>query len=134
MRPTTAAHTSTDMPPPDTSDLRASPLHSSLTPASGDQQPSGDPQFSADPQFSGDPQPTTPAAPADTPTTDTPTTRQAALTLLLRRGEATAAALAEELDVSVQVMRRHLRALEEEGLVMPSPAPTGPGRHHNARR
>ena len=36
-------------------------------------------------------------------------THEAALTLLLRRGEATAAELADQLGVSVQVMRRHLR-------------------------
>lgn len=58
-------------------------------------------------------------------------TREAALTLMLRQGEATAAQLAEALSVSVQVMRRHLRALEEEGLVEASPAPEGPGRPSN---
>ncbi|MFM2174519.1 MAG: iron-sulfur cluster biosynthesis transcriptional regulator SufR [Cyanobacteriota bacterium] len=58
-------------------------------------------------------------------------TREAALTLMLRQGEATAAQLAEALSVSVQVMRRHLRSLEEEGLVEASPAPEGPGRPSN---
>ena len=58
-------------------------------------------------------------------------TREAALTLLLRLGEATAAALAEELGVSVQVMRRHLRSLEEEGLVEASLSAAGPGRPSN---
>lgn len=58
-------------------------------------------------------------------------TREAALTLLLRQGERTAGQLAEELGVSVQVMRRHLRGLEEEGLVEASPAPEGPGRPSN---
>ena len=39
--------------------------------------------------------------------------------------------LAEQLNVSVQVMRRHLRSLEEDGLVQASPAPEGPGRPSN---
>ena len=39
-------------------------------------------------------------------------TREAALSLMLRQGELTAAQLAEALQVSVQVMRRHLRSLE----------------------
>lgn len=60
-----------------------------------------------------------------------PPTREAALSLLLRQGECTAAELASQLDVSVQVMRRHLRSLEEEGLVEASPAPEGPGRPSN---
>lgn len=58
-------------------------------------------------------------------------TREAALTLLLRQGEATAGQLAELLEVSVQVMRRHLRSLEEEGLVEASHAAEGPGRPSN---
>lgn len=58
-------------------------------------------------------------------------TRQAALALLLRRGEATAADLAGDLQVSVQVMRRHLRGLEDDGLVTSSPAAEGPGRPSN---
>ena len=61
-------------------------------------------------------------------------TREAALTLMLRQGETTAAWLAEELGVSVQVMRRHLRSLEEEGLVEASPASEGPGRPSNRWR
>jgi DeoR family suf operon transcriptional repressor len=58
-------------------------------------------------------------------------TRESALALLLRLGETTAAQLAERLGVSVQIMRRHLRGLEEEGLVASSPAPEGPGRPTN---
>ncbi|MFM7361036.1 MAG: iron-sulfur cluster biosynthesis transcriptional regulator SufR [Cyanobium sp.] len=58
-------------------------------------------------------------------------TRDAALALLLRLGEATAADLANQLMVSVQAMRRHLRSLEEEGLVEASPAVEGPGRPSN---
>jgi len=68
-------------------------------------------------------------APADA----TPT-REAVLALLLRKGEATAAELADQLSVSVQVMRRHLRTLGDEGLVEASPTPEGPGRPSNRWR
>ncbi|MFZ9850673.1 MAG: iron-sulfur cluster biosynthesis transcriptional regulator SufR [Vulcanococcus sp.] len=61
-------------------------------------------------------------------------TREAALTLMLRQGETTAAALAEGLGVSVQVMRRHLRSLEEDGLVEASTSSEGPGRPSNRWR
>ena len=60
-----------------------------------------------------------------------PSTREAALARLVREGECTATKLASLLGVSVQVMRRHLRSLEEEGLVQASPAPEGPGRPSN---
>ena len=61
-------------------------------------------------------------------------TREAALTLMLRQGEVTAAQLAESLCVSVQVMRRHLRSLEDEGFVEASPSTEGPGRPSNRWR
>ena len=61
-------------------------------------------------------------------------TRDAALALLLRLGEATAADLAHQLLVSVQATRRHLRSLEEDGLVEASPAGDGPGRPSNRWR
>ncbi|APD48417.1 iron-sulfur cluster biosynthesis transcriptional regulator SufR [Synechococcus sp. CS-602] len=61
-------------------------------------------------------------------------TREAALTLLLRQKAATAAELSELLEVSVQVMRRHLRSLEEEGLVEASASSEGPGRPTNQWR
>ena len=61
-------------------------------------------------------------------------TREAALSLMLRQGELTAAQLAETLQVSVQVMRRHLRSLEDEGLVEASPASEGQGRPSNRWR
>ena len=76
------------------------------------------------------PVPSPAVAPAST-TEAGGSTRQAAQALLLRLGEATAADLAHQLQVSVQVMRRHLRALEEEGLVASSPAAEGPGRPSN---
>jgi DeoR family suf operon transcriptional repressor len=58
-------------------------------------------------------------------------TRDSALALLVRLGDCTAADLASQLGVSVQVMRRHLRSLEEDGLVEASPASEGPGRPRN---
>jgi DeoR family suf operon transcriptional repressor len=58
-------------------------------------------------------------------------TREAALTLLLRHGQATASDLASWLQVSVQAMRRHLRSLEEEGLVEANCHGAGPGRPSN---
>ena len=61
-------------------------------------------------------------------------TRETILARLLRLGEATAADLALQLAVSVQVMRRHLRSLEEEGLVEASPTAEGPGRPSNRWR
>ncbi|MFM7267538.1 MAG: iron-sulfur cluster biosynthesis transcriptional regulator SufR [Cyanobium sp.] len=61
-------------------------------------------------------------------------TRHAVLALLLRQGEATAADLAQRLRLSVQVMRRHLRSLGEEGLVEASPTVEGPGRPINRWR
>jgi DeoR family suf operon transcriptional repressor len=60
-----------------------------------------------------------------------PPTREAVLSQLLRQGEATAAELAQCLGVSVQVMRRHLRSLEEEGLVEALTPHEGPGRPSN---
>lgn len=60
-----------------------------------------------------------------------PSTREATLSLLLRRGQATAGELARSLEVSVQAMRRHLRSLEDDGLVQASPASEGPGRPSN---
>ena len=58
-------------------------------------------------------------------------TRDAVLAHLLRHGEATAAELAAKLVVSVQIMRRHLRSLEDEGLVTASATGDGPGRPSN---
>ena len=62
------------------------------------------------------------------------TTREAVLALLLREADRTASQLACRLEVSVQVMRRHLRSLEEDGLVEASPAQAGPGRPTNRWR
>jgi DeoR family suf operon transcriptional repressor len=70
---------------------------------------------------------TTGSRPTNTPAP----TRDGVLSLLLRLGDATAADLAASLGVSVQVTRRHLRGLEEEGLVEASPSAEGPGRPSN---
>ena len=61
-----------------------------------------------------------------------PATRDAILSILLREGESTAAQLARQLEVSVQVMRRHLRSLEEDGLVEAISSHAGPGRPSNS--
>ena len=61
-------------------------------------------------------------------------TRESTLTLLLRQGELSASHLARELGISVQAMRRHLRSLEDEGLVESTPMPAGPGRPSNRWR
>ncbi len=58
-------------------------------------------------------------------------TRQATLTLLLREGESSASSLANSLGISVQAMRRHLRSLEEDGLVKANQVSIGPGRPFN---
>ncbi|MCP9910804.1 iron-sulfur cluster biosynthesis transcriptional regulator SufR [Cyanobium sp. BA20m-p-22] len=76
------------------------------------------------PRQQTDPAPTREAAP----------TKEAALTVLVRQGEATAGDLADHLAVSVQVMRRHLRSLEDDGLVEASSAQEGPGRPSNLWR
>ena len=61
-------------------------------------------------------------------------TREALLAILLRQGEATAADLATQVAVSVQITRRHLRSLEDDGLVEASPSAEGPGRPSNRWR
>ncbi len=91
------------------------------------QTPEASPQVSG----AGDWAPATPPPAAPPAPTSAATTRDAVLTLLLRQGEATAADLATQLLVSVQVMRRHLRSLEEDGLVAASPSAEGPGRPSN---
>ncbi|MEO1003088.1 MAG: iron-sulfur cluster biosynthesis transcriptional regulator SufR [Cyanobacteria bacterium J06638_7] len=58
-------------------------------------------------------------------------TRETVLSLLLRHGEVTAAELSRLLDVSVQAMRRHLRGLQDAGLVRSSTSNQGPGRPSN---
>ncbi len=59
------------------------------------------------------------------------TTRQATLKFLLKHGESSASNLAAFIGVSVQVMRRHLRSLEEAGFVEAKSISFGPGRPSN---
>ncbi|MBM5809251.1 MAG: iron-sulfur cluster biosynthesis transcriptional regulator SufR [Cyanobacteria bacterium M_surface_9_m1_291] len=70
--------------------------------------------------------------PASTP--ESRPTRDELLAILLREGEATAGDLAGRLAISVQATRRHLRSLEEDGLVEASPNSEGPGRPSNRWR
>ncbi len=62
------------------------------------------------------------------------TTREAILRLLLRQGGCNAGMLANLIGISVQAMRRHLRRLENDGLVNLSSKPEGPGRPSNLWR
>jgi len=57
-----------------------------------------------------------------------PNTRKGILAILLRLGEATANDIATRLEISVQATRRHLRGLEEEGLIEGFSSAEGPGR------
>lgn len=67
-------------------------------------------------------------------TTAQPATRDSVLSVLVRVGECSAADLAAKLGLSVQILRRHLRSLEDAGLVESSPTPSGPGRPCNRWR
>ncbi len=60
--------------------------------------------------------------------TQQPSTKQDILQHLLKRGQATAHDLAETLQISPQAVRRHLKDLEEEGLILHQTASTGMGR------
>jgi len=55
-------------------------------------------------------------------------TREITLSLLLKEGESSASNLASSLGISVQAMRRHLRNLQEDGLVKANQISAGPGR------
>ena len=58
-------------------------------------------------------------------------TREATLSLLLRQGSSSASNLAACMGISVQAMRRHLRSLENDGLVESHLISDGPGRPSN---
>ena len=58
-------------------------------------------------------------------------TREITLATLLREGNCRASKLANSIGISVQAMRRHLRSLEEDGLVEAKPMAIGPGRPSN---
>ncbi|MBW4577087.1 MAG: iron-sulfur cluster biosynthesis transcriptional regulator SufR [Aphanothece sp. CMT-3BRIN-NPC111] len=55
-------------------------------------------------------------------------TKQDILQLLLKQGQATAHELAEALNISPQAIRRHLKDLETEDLIVHQPVPAGMGR------
>jgi DeoR family suf operon transcriptional repressor len=60
--------------------------------------------------------------------TTLPSTKQDILHHLLKQGQATAQELAEQLEVSPQAIRRHLKDLEVEGLILHQAAQAGMGR------
>lgn len=61
-------------------------------------------------------------------TTQQPSTKQDILQHLLKQGQATAQQLADTLDVTPQAIRRHLKDLEGEGLIVHQQVQTGMGR------
>jgi DeoR family transcriptional regulator, suf operon transcriptional repressor len=61
-------------------------------------------------------------------TTTHPSTKQDILNLLLKQGQATAQALAETLSISPQATRRHLKDLQDEGLIQHEAVQAGMGR------
>ncbi|GAB4365561.1 MAG: iron-sulfur cluster biosynthesis transcriptional regulator SufR [Elainellaceae cyanobacterium] len=60
--------------------------------------------------------------------TQHPSTKQDILYYLLKQGQSTAQELAESLDISPQAIRRHLKDLEDEGLIQHQVSQTGMGR------
>ncbi len=60
--------------------------------------------------------------------TTLPSTKQDILQTLLKQGQASAQDLAEQLRVSPQAIRRHLKDLEEEGLILHQTVQAGMGR------
>jgi len=60
--------------------------------------------------------------------TQQPSTKQDILQHLLKQGQATAQDLADTLQISPQAVRRHLKDLEEEGLILHQTAHAGMGR------
>ncbi|MBF2088813.1 MAG: iron-sulfur cluster biosynthesis transcriptional regulator SufR [Synechococcales cyanobacterium K44_A2020_017] len=57
-----------------------------------------------------------------------PSTKQDILYYLLKQGQAKAQDLADALNISPQAIRRHLKDLEDEGLIQHHPEQTGMGR------
>jgi DeoR family transcriptional regulator, suf operon transcriptional repressor len=60
--------------------------------------------------------------------TQHPSTKEDILNFLLKQGQATAQELAEHFDISPQAVRRHLKDLEEEGLIQHQVVQAGMGR------
>ncbi len=61
-------------------------------------------------------------------TTTQPSTKQDILNLLLKQGQATAQILADSLEISPQAIRRHLKDLQDEGLIEHEAVQVGMGR------
>jgi DeoR family transcriptional regulator, suf operon transcriptional repressor len=61
-------------------------------------------------------------------TTTHPSTKQDILNHLLKQGQSTAQALAEHLDITPQAIRRHLKDLQDEGLIEHEAVQAGMGR------
>jgi DeoR family transcriptional regulator, suf operon transcriptional repressor len=61
-------------------------------------------------------------------TTTQPSTKQDILNLLLKQGQSTAQTLAESLEISPQAIRRHLKDLQDEGLIEHEAVQVGMGR------
>lgn len=61
-------------------------------------------------------------------TTQQPSTKQDILQYLLKQGQASAQELAENLQISPQAVRRHLKDLETEGLIVHQAVQAGMGR------
>jgi DeoR family suf operon transcriptional repressor len=61
-------------------------------------------------------------------TTQQPSTKQDILQYLLKQGQASAQELAENLQISPQAVRRHLKDLEAEGLILHQTVQAGMGR------
>ncbi len=61
-------------------------------------------------------------------TTQQPSTKQDILQYLIKHGQATAQEFADELDISPQAIRRHLKDLETEGLILYQSVKIGMGR------
>lgn len=61
-------------------------------------------------------------------TTTQPSTKQDILNLLLKQGQATAQTLADSLEISPQAIRRHLKDLQDEGLIEHEAVQVGMGR------
>lgn len=60
--------------------------------------------------------------------TQNPSTKEDILNYLLKQGRSTAQSLAEHFEISPQATRRHLKDLEEEGLIEHETVQTGMGR------
>jgi DeoR family suf operon transcriptional repressor len=60
--------------------------------------------------------------------TQNPSTKEDILNYLLKQGKATAQQLAEQFEISPQATRRHLKELEEEGLIEHEAVQAGMGR------